>query len=98
MARAGLLAAAAMASIAASKPVLGGYDMVAYYTTNAAVLGARQFAYNFTTDDCNTGSSDSAAATACVPRFANEFWFSSAANAATFQADPWTYAPRWGGF
>jgi hypothetical protein len=26
------------------------------------------------------------------------FYFLTAANAATFEADPWTYAPAWGGF
>ena len=31
-------------------------------------------------------------------RFVSEFWFSSEENKATFVADPWTYAPRWGGF
>jgi hypothetical protein len=26
------------------------------------------------------------------------FYFKNAANLATFAADPWKYAPRWGGF
>lgn len=27
-----------------------------------------------------------------------QFWFSSAANMRAFAADPWKYAPAWGGF
>ena len=72
------------------KPVIGGYDVVAYFSLQpgeAGVLGSPEFAYNFTSPDVD-GS----------PRFAHQFWFSSAANRDKFAADPWKYAPKNGGY
>jgi len=90
-----LLAAAAIAvGQAAAGPVLGGYDVVSYFTDGKAVLGDPMFSFNLTTDDCNTGRGNGT----CVPRFTSTFAFISAAHREAFQQDPWKFAPRWGGF
>lgn len=78
----------------ALKPVLSGYDMVAYYKTTTAMLGTPEHTFRMTTDDCNTGTGN----TTCVPRFTSEFYFMSEQNRDEFAANPWTFAPRWGGF
>ena len=83
-----------VAAASAISPVLGGYDVVNYFTDSAPAMGSAEFAYNFTTDDCNTGAANGG----CVPRFTSEFWFTSTAHRDQFKADPWRYAPRWGGF
>ena len=74
----------------AAKPVIGGYDVVAFFSLEPGargVLGTPEFAHNFTSPDAD-GS----------PRFTHEFWFSSAANRDAFAADPWKYAPKNGGY
>ena len=80
-----------------SAPVIYGYDVVAYHSLPAdasGVKGSPQFAYNLTSTDMSPVSPG-------VERMkdtAYEFHFSSAANLAKFQADPWHYTPAWGGF
>jgi hypothetical protein len=72
------------------KPVVGGWDVVEYFSlpvTAMGVRGSQAFAANFTSPD-KDGS----------PRFAHEFWFKDAANKAKFEGDPWKYAPKYGGF
>ena len=76
---------------AAAGPVLEGYDMVSYWSLKAGasgVQGSSAFSFNMTTDDFTTGET--------LGPF--EFWFSSSANRDAFAADPWAYAPKWGGF
>ena len=78
----------------ATPPVLGGYDVVAYFSLAKdadGVMGSRAFAMNFSTVDRSGGA-------APAPLGAYEFWFASAANKAKFAADPWAYAPKYGGF
>ena len=73
-----------------AKPVLGGYDVVEYFSlkpTDMGVLGSSEFTHNFTSPD-KDGSL----------RFTYEFWFSTAQNRDTFAADPWKYAPKNGGY
>ena len=53
----------------------------------AHCAGSAVFAHNFTSPD-KDGS----------PRFVHEFWFASAANRDKFAADPWKFAPKFGGF
>ena len=86
----GLALALALTGVAAG-PVLEGYDMVSYWSLgdgDDGVQGSKEFAHNLTTQDYVTGAE--------LGPF--EFWFASAENLATFAADPWKYAPRWGGF
>ena len=76
---------------AAAGPVLEGYDMVSYWSLkegDSGVRGSQSFSFNLTTKDYTTG--------ATLGPF--EFWFSSAEHLASFAADPWAFAPRWGGF
>ena len=73
-----------------TKPVIGGYDVVQYFSlqaTDAGVLGSPAFAYNFTSPDSDG-----------TPRFKHEFWFVSGDNRDKFASDPWKYAPKNGGF
>ena len=81
---------AVVAATAATPPVLGGYDMVAYWTVSQPKMGVAQFNHTLDTQDCGAGP--------CRNRFSSEFWFSSAANRDAFAADPWSYAPKYGGF
>jgi hypothetical protein len=70
-------------------PVLGGTDVVAYQTLAASspsILGTARF--NATLTSTVRAAPDARAL----------FWFASAANAAAFAADPWRYAPAYGGF
>lgn len=72
------------------KPVLGGYDVVQYFSLNEndpGVMGSSEFTHTFTSPD-KDGS----------PRFTHEFWFSAADNRDKFAADPWKYAPKNGGY
>ena len=83
------LAAALVPALAhGGTPVLKGYDMVAYVpgAGTAATMGLESISYNLTSQDNGKD------------RFVSEFWFSTEANKALFVADPWKYAPRWGGF
>lgn len=87
MIRVAFLAACAVAS---AKPVIDGYDVVAYFglmQPELGVKGSPEYNHTLTSPD-KDGS----------PRFNHTFWFSSAANRDTFAADPWKYAPRFGGF
>ena len=75
---------------ASAKPVLGGYDVVEYFSlkpTDQGVVGSSEFTHNFTSPD-KDGSL----------RFTYEFWFSTAQNRDKFAADPWKYAPKNGGY
>lgn len=69
--------------------MLQGFDVVAYFSLQAGapgVQGVQAHAANLTTTQPDGSKAD------------YEFWFSSAANKAAFAADPWRYAPAWGGF
>ena len=73
-----------------TKPVIGGYDVVQYFSLephDLGVLGSPEFAQSFTSPDAD-GSL----------RFKHEFWFANEQNRAKFAADPWKYAPKNGGF
>ena len=73
-----------------TKPVIAGYDVVAYFGLTQPELGVKGSpAYTHTLLSPDADGS---------PRFNHTFWFSSAANRDTFAADPWKYAPRFGGF
>ena len=75
---------------ASTKPVIGGYDVVQYFSlksTDMGVLGSPQFAHNFTSPDIDG-----------TPRFAHTFWFVNGENRDKFASDPWKYAPKNGGF
>lgn len=82
---------------APSDPVLYGYDVVSYFGDDGrgqggkAVKGSDEFRYHFVTQDCGIGN-------VCVDRFNSTFYFSSEENRDAFEANPWKYAPRWGGF
>ena len=78
---------------AGAKPVLGGYDMVAYYHDGDATLGVTKFNATLRTQDCAFDASG-----ACRDRFAYTFYFKDAANRDAFSADPWSFAPKYGGF
>lgn len=82
-----------------ARPVLGGADVVAYHDARndwrrkrpmPAVESGQRFSFSMNTYDYTTDP-----ATELGPW---EFWFDSEANRARFEADPWKYAPRWGGF
>ena len=78
------------AANAAMKPVIAGFDVVEFWNlapTDMGVKGSPDFAANLTSPDAD-GS----------PRFVHEFWFQNAANQEKFQADPWKYAPKFGGY
>lgn len=74
-------------------PVLHGYDVVAYFslgkwahaTRGLSTISYRWLDYNWT--DPRDGTV-----------YNYEFWFSSELNKRSFQADPWRYVPRFGGF
>ena len=89
--RAALLALLpACAAAGTVKPVIDGYDVVAYFglvQPMDGIKGSAEFNYTLTSPDAD-GS----------PRFNHSFWFSSAANRDAFAADPWRYAPKYGGF
>jgi len=63
-------------------PVLAGIDFVDLLEVKKEGVDAPDF-----------GTSDN---TATLNGYT--FYFKSAANADKFKADPWTYAPKWGGF
>lgn len=63
-------------------PVLAGVDFVDLLENKKESVDAPEF-----------GTSD---ITAILNGYT--FYFKTAANAEKFKADPWTYAPRWGGF
>ena len=90
---ASLLLAASVAGVAraSSEPVLGGYDVVAYFGLaegTPGVKGSAQFTHDLEqldhTDNSTLGT--------------YTFWFSSDANRAKFADSPYDYAPLFGGF
>ena len=69
--------------------VMEGFDVVAYQSLSegaSGVLGSTDYVYNLTSTDQG------------VDIGPYEFRFATADNLATFAADPWTYAPKFGGF
>ena len=88
-----LLVLAAGMAAAPSRPVLYGYDVVAYRSLDATVNGTRGVA-------SHAHSMETFDFTAAPPKSLGNytFWFATDANRATFEKDPWKYAPRWGGF
>ena len=93
MAAVALVGLAALAAPAAPKPVLFGFDMVEYFTKDAAAngtMGMAEFAHTIESFDFTTHPPTS------VGNYT--FLFNNEANMAAFAADPWKFAPRWGGF
>ena len=89
-----LLSLVVAGAVAGEKPVLGGYDMVAYFRdAQNATLGMPEFNYTLKTQDCGFDKTGS-----CKDRFSYDFWFASAAHRDAFAADPWAFAPKYGGF
>ena len=87
------LAVLSCAGAATALPVLGGYDMVAYFSlppTAHGVMGSVAHSLNISTTDASGGEHK--------PLGSYEFWFQSGANKAKFAADPWKFAPKYGGF
>lgn len=76
---------------AAVNPVLDGYDMVAYFDESRAVKGSSQYAHVLTTYDYSSNPSGDVIGD-------YRFHFKSEDNKAKFAADPWKYAPKYGGF
>jgi len=71
-----------------------GYDAVEYFSLAATADGVKgdlAFSYNLTATD---GSSFPQKLTPTN----YTFLFKDEANRDTFAADPWRYAPKWGGF
>jgi len=78
------------AASSASRPVLFGYDMVAYKSAATGVIGSPDYASELRT---NVGGKGNPA------KYANyTFYFSSEANKQAFDKDPWSFAPVYGGF
>jgi hypothetical protein len=96
MMRFAVVAAASLAttvSAQAPKPVLYGFDQVAYFSLPAdsdGVLGSPEHTYTMESFDFTTTPPSS------VGNYT--FHFANETNRATFAADPWKYVPRWGGF
>lgn len=68
-----------------------------YTNTSSAVMGGIDFV------DLASGTQGQDAPRFGVPDYTTElngydFWFLSSENVAAFEADPWSYAPAWGGF
>ena len=53
-------------------------------------MGSADFSYNLTTIDSSSGSA--------VEYDTFEFYFKDSANRDAFAAEPWNYAPKYGGF
>lgn len=69
--------------------VMGGYDVVAYFSLSdgdSGVLGSADYSYNLTSSDQGDEIGP------------YEFHFSSHDNLAEFASSPWTFAPKYGGF
>jgi len=73
------------------KIVLKGYDMVEYFVSHTAVVGKKEFNHTHRTYDYSSKQEGEVIGD-------YHFLFKSAENAAEFAADPWKYAPRYGGF
>lgn len=85
----------AVAHVIEAKPVLYGYDVVEYFSLPASasgVKGKEKFAVDLEARDMNTKAEKQMLPTNFT------FWFKNAENKAAFEADPWKYAPQWGGF
>jgi len=65
-----------------SFPVLSGIDFVDLFENKKESVDAPEFGSSSVTTTLN----------------GYKFWFKSAANRDKFAADPWTYAPAFGGF
>jgi len=79
------------AVVAGYKPVLQGYDMVAYFDRGDAMRGNSNHNYTHTTYDYSSNPDGDVIGD-------YHFHFVSEENAAKFKADPWKYAPKYGGF
>ncbi len=83
----------AFTAIAHLVPTASGFDVVEYFSLSSeedGVMGSSDYASVLTTNVGGAGN-------AKVP--ANyTFYFKDAANKAKFETDPWSYAPRYGGF
>lgn len=78
-----------------AKPVLYGFDVVAYQSLPASAngtMGTAQYSFNLTTTDESGTKGERMLPTNYT------FHFASAANLAAFASDPWKYTPAWGGF
>ena len=91
--------ASILAGVAASSPslgpVVGGYDVVEFHNlqaTDDGVLGSSAFTHDLLTEDLSPDSSKKMKSTNWT------FHFKNKANQELFAADPWAYAPRYGGF
>lgn len=76
-------------------PVLLGYDVVEYWKlkpTDEGVPGMQTQVCHLATYDKSQPEN--------APKLIGvyEFWFANEDNMAAFGADPWKYAPKWGGF
>lgn len=85
----------ALLSVCRAAPVLQGYDVVEYFNLEKegkelGVLGVHIWACRLLTFDKSKKEKR--------PLGLYEFWFSSPENVALFEADPWKYAPKYGGF
>jgi hypothetical protein len=72
-------------------PVMEGFDVVAYFglaASAAGVKGLPEYAFELTTSDYTTNTTTGSWT----------FHFANARNLAAFSKDPWSYAPRWGGY
>jgi len=76
---------------AAVNPVLDGYDMVAYFEDQQAVKGTSNFAHLLTTYDYSSDVNGE-----LIGDY--RFHFKSDENREKFAANPWKYAPKYGGF
>jgi len=88
-----LVAMLAVVAVQASPPLLGGYDVVAYFSLPASsngTMGTAAYTYNLTTEDKTVAPAK--------PLGSWQFWFANEANLKAFTSDPWKYAPKYGGF
>jgi hypothetical protein len=90
-------AAALASSLLLSDVALYGYDVVEYFSLPASasgVVGSASFAHDVVGVDKSSGGASGQKMTPTN----YTFHFKDAANLRAFQADPWRYLPRWGGF
>lgn len=77
-----------------AKPVLFGYDVVEYFSLNdgdEGVMGTEDYQYDLLTTDMSDNENP-------MDDTNYTFYFKDQANLDLFAADPWKYAPKWGGF
>ena len=71
-----------------------GYDVVEYFSLDASADGVKGSSQYSSILRSNIAGKD-----AKEPVYASyTFYFKNESNKALFDADPWKYAPRWGGF